>query len=435
MSYKQVFEGDRFAQYLLFHGLIPSGKEKYFVHWTRMFFQVAQQWPGSKWSQQLGLFVSHLQSQGKYEAWQIRQAEQAVRLYYCNFLGGERDEDVPSTNAIIDLAEDNSFNRKEALVALKEALTLRNYARTTVNTYISWCSRFFNYISSTNRSMDRGRLKVDRTGVRNFLAQLAVESQVSGSTQNLAFNALLFFFRQVLNQEIGDLKHTVRAQTTKRLPVVLSVTETSALLSHLDGTAGLMLKLIYGGGLRITECLRLRIKDLDFDQGLIVVRAGKGNKDRTTILPKSLVEELKAHVDRVITQHKKDVADGFGRVFLPESLSKKYPGAAVEVAWQYLFPNKEMSVDRVTGEVRRHHVSSRILQRTFKKALKEAQVHKHASVHTLRHSFATHLLLSGVDIRQIQEYLGHTRVETTMIYTHVIKDLRDPVASPLDQIS
>lgn len=246
---------------------------------------------------------------------------------------------------------------------------------------------------------------------------------------------MLTFFRLVGNVDLGDLKNTVRARKRTTLPVVFSVDEVRNILAQVQGTAGLILKIIYGGGLRVNEGCRLRIKDIDFDQHLIHVRDGKGGKDRTTLLGATLVDDLRAHIARVLARHDGDLAAGHGAVLLPDALAVKYPGAATEKAWQYLFPAATLSVDPRSGIVRRHHVSDSALQRALKAAVRRAGIHKHASVHTLRHSFATHLLLRGVDIRQIQEYLGHARVETTMIYTHVVKDMRNPVASPLDTLA
>ncbi len=268
--------------------------------------------------------------------------------------------------------------------------------------------------------------------VRDFLAYLVLKRNVSASTQNLAFNSILMFFRLVFNKDLGDLKNTVRARTGKKLPVVLSVEETKKLLDSVEGTTGLMLKIIYGGGLRVNECCRLRIKDIDFDQSLIIVRDGKGGKDRTTLLPASLADELRSHIAKVLTLHEKDLAEGFGAVWLPNALDRKYPKAPTEKAWQYLFPSASRSIDPRSNKIRRHHVSDSTLQKAVKVSLKKVGIHKNASVHSLRHSFATHLLLNGVDLRQIQELLGHSKVETTMIYTHVVKDMRNPVASPFD---
>ncbi|MBU1565335.1 MAG: integron integrase [Proteobacteria bacterium] len=320
-----------------------------------------------------------------------------------------------------------------ALQSFRESLRLRNYSRRTESTYLGWVRQYLGFCKErTNLPAENVSCTPDL--VRDFLAYLAIKKNVSAPTQNLAFNSLLTFFRLVFNKDLGDLKNAVRARTSKRLPVVFSPDEIRQLFKFIGGTIGLMLKLTYGGGLRVNECCRLRIKDIDFDQQLISVRDGKGGKDRTTLLPTSLISALQTHVTQVLALHDKDVSDGYGAVWLPDALARKYPGAAKQKAWQYLFPSGSRSIDPESNIVRRYHVSDSALQRAIKIALEKAGIHKHASVHTLRHSFATHLLLSGIDIRQIQEFLGHAKVETTMIYTHVIKDMRNPVASPLDAL-
>jgi integron integrase len=226
-----------------------------------------------------------------------------------------------------------------------------------------------------------------------------------------------------------------RAKRGERLPVVLSVPETAALLGTMQGTPRLMAGLIYGGGLRVSECCQLRVKDVDFDQGLVFVRSGKGDNDRSTLLAEVGREELRAHLRKSEAQHQADRQAGLAGVWMPDALDRKYPNAGRELGWFWVFPSQTLSVDPRAGVVRRHHVSDSVIQKAVKVAAQAARIHKPVSVHTLRHCFATHLLLNGVDIRQIQEYLGHANVETTMIYTHVVKDLRNPARSPLDMIS
>ena len=429
----QVFNSDDFAQYLLFNRFIKSGTESFYVHWVRLFFQKRVSWPERPWFDQLLFFITNLQEEGSLHDWQIRQAEQAVRLYFSNYLQ-HKNPSPGSQNALIHLDQNGVFRRSDAINALNESLRLRNYSNKTITSYVNWCNRFFTYIQVQQDTHSGDRLQVSPKLVRDYLAHLAVKANVSASTQNLCFNALQFFFRHILNDDIGELKNAVRAQMRKRLPVVFSVEETRTLLNCFEGTQALIMKLIYGSGLRISECVHLRVQDLDFDQGLVRIMSGKGNKDRTSILPDSLRHDMKNHLGRIIDLHQKDLNSGHGEVWLPDSLKKKYPFAAREIAWQWVFPQKKLSFDPESHVIRRHHVSTRSLQKVFKTALKRSEIYKHATIHTLRHSFATHLLLSGVDIRQIQEYLGHTRVETTMIYTHVIKDMRDPVVSPLDNI-
>ncbi len=427
------FKSEDFGVFLLKSNIVVAGKERFLVHWVRKFFDFRSQLPKISWFEQLPMYIQELRSSGGIQDWQIRQAEQAVRLYFGNFLLKNsfvkavcsNDDFVPSISP--------QLSEQAALQSFRESLRLRNYARRTELTYFGWVRQYFTYCRE--RSQCRAQsVSCSPDFVRDFLAYLAMNKSVAASTQNQAFNSLLTFFRFVFNVELGDMKSAVRAKTRQTLPVVFSIDEIRQLLTHVDGTIGLMLKLCYGGGLRVNECCRLRIKDIDFDQKLTFIRDGKGGKDRTTLLPSSLVPALQSHIQKVLTLHAEDISRGHGAVWLPGALARKYPGASKEKAWQYLFPSGKLSIDPESNVIRRYHVSDSALQKALKTALLHANIPKHASVHTLRHSFATHLLLNGVDIRQIQEYLGHAKVETTMIYTHVIKDMRNPVDSPLDAI-
>jgi len=425
------FRSAEFAQFLLKSRMIQAGKEKYMVVWVRRFFEFSSLLTGQlDWPDQLALFMRDLQASGTLQDWQLRQADQSVRLYFVNFLkkGSCAKNALKFTPTITPASVDTAAARK----MFREALRLRNYALRTEKTYLGWVDAYCRFCAEKSGSTDVNPT-ADR--IRDYLAYLAIHRNVSASTQNQAFNSLLTFFRIVFNVDIGEMKHAVRARQRKTLPVVFSVDEVRAIFGVVHGTIGLMLRMIYGGGLRVNEGCRLRIKDIDFDQRLIHVRDGKGGKDRTTLLADALVEPLRAHISKVLSLHDDDLAAGHGAVWLPDALAMKYPAAAREKAWQYLFPSAVLAVDPKSGIVRRHHISDSALQKSLKTAVRKAGIHKHASVHTLRHSFATHLLLSGVDIRQIQEYLGHARVETTMIYTHVVKDLRNPVASPLDMLA
>jgi len=257
---------------------------------------------------------------------------------------------------------------------------------------------------------------------------------VSASTQNQALCALLFLCREVLGVNIEGLGVTARAKRGEHLPVVLSVPETADLLGAMRGTSRLMAALIYGGGLRVSECCQLRVKDLDFAQGLVFVRGGKGGKDRSTLLAEVGRDELHAHLRESEAVHRADRTSGLAGVWMPEALERKYPNAGRELGWFWVFPSRTLSTDPRAGIVRRHHISDSVVQKAVKVAANEAQINKPVSVHVLRHSFATHLLLNGVDIRQIQEYLGHANVETTMVYTHVLNRPGIGVRSPLDHI-
>jgi integron integrase len=268
--------------------------------------------------------------------------------------------------------------------------------------------------------------------VRQYLTHLAQERQVSASTQNQAFSALLFLFRDVLGRELRQLDDTPRAKQPTRLPVILSRAEVRALIAGLPGHLWLIGSLLYGAGLRLQECLSLRVKDVDFERRVLVVRDGKGRKDRETILPDALVEPLRRHLDHVREAHDKDVAEGRGAVTLPDALERKYPRAPWAPGWQWVFPASREYVDTDTGILRRHHLHPSVVQRAFRTASSEARILKPATAHSLRHSFATHMLEDGYDIRTLQELLGHSDLNTTMIYTHVTTVGSKGVRSPLD---
>ena len=257
---------------------------------------------------------------------------------------------------------------------------------------------------------------------------------MAASTQNQAFNAVLFLFRNVLCKEVGDLGNTIRAKRGQRLPTVLSAEEVKKLLAKMSGKNRLMAELIYGSGLRLMELASLRVKDIDFDSNTIFVRSGKGDKDRATVLPLTVKDRLIEYLKTIKDLHSKDIAAGRGEVYLPDALARKYPNAGTLWAWQYVFPSVTLSVDPRSGRIGRHHISDKSIQTTFRTAIKDAGIVKHATVHTLRHCFATHLLMSGVNIREVQELLGHKNVETTMIYTHVMRDMAGAPKSPLDAL-
>jgi integron integrase len=265
-----------------------------------------------------------------------------------------------------------------------------------------------------------------------FLTHLAVDKNVAASTQNQALNAIIFLYKEIIKKELGEINNIVWAKRTRKLPVVFSKEEAQKVLNNLNGTFKLISSIMYGSGLRLLECLRLRVKDIDFDQNQIIVRNGKGEKDRVTMLPESIKERLKLHLKRVNALHDEDLHDGFGEVYLPYALSVKYPNAAKDWIWQYVFPSSKHSIDPRSGKERRHHASEAGVQKAVQSAVKKAKIHKTGNCHSLRHSFATHLLEDGYDIRTVQELLGHKSVETTMIYTHVLNSGIKGVRSPLD---
>ena len=293
---------------------------------------------------------------------------------------------------------------------VRQAIRRRHYSDRTEKAYVHWIKRFIFFHNK------RHPMEMSEAEIAQFLSSLASDAHVSASTQNQALNALLFLYREVLNKDIGYVNGVVRAKRPHRLPVVLTRQEVRSILGVLNGSDWLMAMLLYGAGLRLMECLRLRVKDIDFTSNQIVVRAGKGNKDRHTMLPTAVKEPLAKHLDLIKRQHQRDLERGLGRVALPNALERKYPNAGKEWAWQWVFPATSHYTDEVTGERRRHHLHESVLQKAVKEAVQKAGIFKPASPHTFRHSFATHLLEDGYDIRTVQELLGHKDVSTTMVY-------------------
>lgn len=305
-------------------------------------------------------------------------------------------------------------------------LRVKHYSMRTEKAYVDWIKRYI-WHHGKRHPKDMGAVEVEA-----FLTHLAVERNVSASTQNQAKSAILYLYKEVLGIDLPWLDNVTQAKAPKRLPVVLTQAEVQAVLSRLDGTMWLIASLLYGSGLRIMEALRLRVKDVDFARREILVREGKGFKDRVTMLPVSLIEPLKSHLLKVQALHMEDIGNGHGAVFMPMALDRKYPNAAKEWAWQYVFPSIKLSVDPRAKIIRRHHADEKTVQRGVKKAVNLAGLTKLATPHTFRHSFATHLLEGGYDIRTVQELLGHSDVSTTMIYTHVLNKGGRGVSSPLD---
>jgi integron integrase len=312
------------------------------------------------------------------------------------------------------------------LDVVRDTLRRLHYSYRTEKTYLYWI-RYFILWSGKRHPREMGAPEV--TAYLNFLAR---ERHVAAATQNQALSALLFLYGKVLGVSLPWLDDLDRAKRPVRLPVVLSQAEITSLLGQMQGMTWLMAGLLYGCGLRLRECLQLRVKDIDFSYRQILVREGKGNKDRVTMLPESLIQPLHAHLGRVSALHRRDLAEGYGETGLPNALARKYPNAGREWGWQFVFPSKNRSADPYTGVIRRHHLYHQTLSRAVKSAARAAGIHKPVSVHALRHSFATHLLQNGYDIRTVQELLGHVDVSTTMIYTHVMNKGGRGVKSPLD---
>jgi len=310
---------------------------------------------------------------------------------------------------------------------VRQRLRVKHYSLRTEQAYVAWTRRFI-LANGKRHPRQLGGVEVER-----FLTRLATEENVAAGTQNQALAALLFLYREVLGMHLPWMESIVRAKRPQRVPVVLSRDEVTRLMAMLDGQLWLMTALLYGTGMRLMECLRLRINDVDFGRGEICVRNGKGGKDRRVPLPQRLREPLTLAAERVRIRHERDLSVGFGEVWLPHALARKYPGAPRELGWQYLFPSPNLSTDPRSGRVRRHHVDDSVLQRAIRTARASAGIVKPATCHTLRHSFATHLLEAGHDIRTVQELLGHKDVTTTQIYTHVLNRGASGVLSPLDR--
>ena len=356
----------------------------------------------------------------KHEEWQVNQADTALRLYDY-FLS-----QTPLPNTGDPSPDKESWRSLEE--KMREALRLRHRSFSTEKTYLLWLRNFGNFVNGKSPYQLEGR------DLQDFLSQLAVEKKVSPSTQNQALNAIVFLYRHVLDKNIEQVLTAVRAKQKRHLPVVLTTREVQSIFDQMSGTTKLMAMLIYGAGLRLQECLELRVKDIDLEQSTLTIRSGKGDEDRRTVLPEALKDDLIHHLSEIRSFYDQDRKNEIAGVWLPGALEKKYPNVGEEWGWFWLFPAKSLSVDPRSNTVRRHHVHPATLQKAFKTAVMKAGITKEASVHTLRHSFATHLLEKGYDIRTIQELLGHRNLQTTMIYTHVATKNILGVRSPLDRI-
>ena len=404
-------------------------------------------------AEQVAQWLTHIGRNPKLTDWQFRQQVDALRLLSCHYLklpwtadfdwaywssGAMRLEANHVTTArtyeMIDKAVEcpashlaKSFPDiyRQFLVAIR----IPEYSFNTEKSYLGWINRFLRF------HQDCSPCQLSEPSVAAFLEHLALKRKVAGATQAQALNAIVFFFTKVIEKPLGKIGFYKRPSRPRRIPTVLSPIEINRLFSHLSGIRGLMIKLMYGTGMRVIECVSLRILDLNFPYKQIVVRAGKGNKDRVVPMPDSLANHLQEQILSIKKQHDKDMEHGFGSVFMPTALARKYPNAECELRWQYLFPASRLAQDPRSGIVRRHHIHQSVIQRVVKKATSDAGIIKRVTSHTLRHSFATHLLESGADIRTVQDLLGHADVSTTMIYTHVVGRGGQGVKSPLDILS
>jgi integron integrase len=312
---------------------------------------------------------------------------------------------------------------------VRQVLRYHHYAYRTEQAYCDWIVQYLKFYKYQQHPGEMGKTEID-----TFLSYLATDRKVSASTQRQALNAIIFLYKRVLDMPVSGDIEPVRAKRHIRLPVVMTKNEVQRVFAHMQGIHLLMAKILYGCGLRLMECIRLRIQDLDFERNLIYIRDAKGGKDRTTLLPKSIQEDMHFHVAKVRQIYQQDIANGYGEVYMPEALSKKYPNATREFRWQYVFPAKKLSIDPRSGVKRRHHTLESGLQKAVKVAVDRAEITKRVSCHTFRHSFATHMLENGINIRVLQELMGHADVKTTEIYTHVMEKDISHIVSPLDAI-
>ncbi|BFU95772.1 MAG: integron integrase [Nitrospira sp.] len=345
-----------------------------------------------------------------------------------NLFPGESVQVDPTlgTKQAVDQGKPSSAVLGSVLADLCAAAQARHYSRRTEQAYSHWVARFLHF------HQGRDPAEMAEPDINQFLSHLALQEKVSASTQNQALAAVLFLYRHVIGRGLGDLGEVIRARKPERLPVVMTCGEVKAVLTNLAGEKWLIAAIMYGAGLRLMECLRLRIQDIDFSRNEILIRDGKGAKDRITMLPESVKTPLQGHLTKVKAVHQQDVADGWGRVQLPHALDRKYPNAPKDWRWQWVFPQEHRWINGKTKEQGRHHIDESLVQKAVREAVVKAGLTKRATCHTFRHSFATHLLESGSDIRTIQELLGHRDVKTTMIYTHVLHRGPSGVRSPLD---
>lgn len=405
-----------YKEYIERNNFVSEDKSCYFINWIERFLQMNYSKRLSN-QDKIMQFVESLAVDETLKEWQRAQGRQAVEIYLNMFL-----KTVKAAAMSVDL------HYTKIVEEARTALRLKHYAYRTEQTYLDWIKRYMDHCVQANWDTENS------SSVKLYLTALAVEKQVASSTQNQAFNALLFLFSNVFGKELTDIKDSVRAKAKKNFPAVLSIDEVKRLFAQVEGTQRMILELIYGSGLRVSELTRLRVMNIDFDNLHIIIKNGKGGKDRIVSLPKKLEEVLRIHLAKVKELHNQDLALSYGDVYLPPALARKYPNAGREWKWQYVFPSVNLATDPRSGKTRRHHILDNTVQRIMKKAVTAAKIPKKATVHTLRHSFATHLLMSGVNIREIQELLGHKNLETTMIYTHIVREMSETPRSPLDML-
>ena len=444
-----------FADFLIEHNRVEEPLRRVYHLWVGKYRGITKRETVD--NQSLSYFLRWLG--GKYPKWQVQQAQRALQLYSyyracCGDSKAREIRDGPAARQGAHRFDPRSFRagpaasdqprgdpknaratqvRRQLFSSwsrleqeLVRLMRLKHLSLRTEKAYISWMRQFRSFLGSKTCN------DLSEQDLKSFLSFLAVEKRVAAATQRLAFNAILFLYRNILGIEIIGLSTVVPSRVPKRLPVVLTKQEITRVFSCMQGTYLLMARLIYGGGLRLEECLTLRVKDIDFERNCLTIRAGKGNKDRETVLPEKITQEIRLHLSKVNALYNEDQKKGVDGVAIPGALGRKISNASREWGWYWVFPSGNLSMDPMSQTVRRFHVYPTTLQRAFRDALRAAGIPKHASIHSLRHSFATHLIERGYDIRTIQELLGHADVSTTMIYTHVASRNKLGVTSPVD---
>lgn len=407
-----------FKKYVLNYKLIDDRDLEASCCWLKEFLLYSFEYKDYSFEQVRDKYIDNKDISEKLKPWRKLQIKDALDIYYFSFRGEKNGSNkVELTKASLH----------KLLERLREVISIKHYSRSTEKSYCYWANKFSRYFIKVN-----DRTIPESEDVKNYIIHLATVVKVSASSQNQAFNAILFFLKEVLFITVEGLQRSVRAKKGERVPVVLSKEEVKQLFFFIDKKYLFMVKFMYGSGLRINELLNIRIKDIDLDQGILSVKRAKGDKDRRTIISKTILTDIEAQINRVKELHDLDLKNGYGEAFIPGTLSKKYPDIGYELGWQYLFPSDKIAM--FEGKVRRFPIYSRGLSNAIKSAKKAAGITKYVTSHTLRHSFATHLLIDGVDIRDIQELLGHKSLETTMIYTHVKLDRRTGPVSPLETL-
>jgi len=401
--------------FLITTGKVPNKQKKYYLIWISK-YTTYKKINIQNSDQDYFDFLSE-----KYQEWQIIQAQKAINLYkyYLNSQTNRKDKLVVSAPDSWDIVEEK----------IKESCKIQYKSYSTEKSYLHWTRTFRKYLNNKKPET------VSELDLKNFLTYLAVQKGLAASTQKQSFIALLFLFRNVLFKEITNLNGVIRSTQHKKLPLVLAQEEIVLILDQMDGIYKIMVEIIYGGGLRLSECLSLRVRDIDFHRQCLSIRSGKGNKDRQTLLPNAVIPALKKHLLGIRKFYESDQKNNIPGVQLPHALDRKYLNAGKEWGWFWVFPSKKLSCDPRENIIRRHHLYPSTLQKAFHSSVLSAKITKNASIHTLRHSFATHLIENGYDIRTVQELLGHSDIRTTMIYTHIAKKNKLGVVSPFDNLS